>query len=226
MQRFFTLTAVGAVLVTAVAWAQASKEKRKQVEPASNPKTVQLFNGVDFDGWKLLIPEDEGVDPATVWEVREDGVLHCTGSPAGYIRTTKPYENYRLTFEWRFPEGGGNSGLLVHIQEPDKVWPKSIEGQLQSEHAADFWVIGGAEFKEHTDPENRRVPKMHEHNEKPLGEWNHYEAVCDGDTIRLTINGLLQNVATECTVTKGFIGLQSEGTPIQFRNIVLEPLEK
>jgi hypothetical protein len=67
---------------------------------------------------------------------------------------------------------------------------------------------------------------MHDHNEKPLGEWNHYEAVCDGDTIRLTINGLLQNVATECTVTKGYIGLQSEGTPIQFRTIVLEPLEK
>jgi hypothetical protein len=223
MRRYLISAAVGAVLVTISAWAQASKEASETTVP---PGAVPLFNGHNFDGWKLFIPEDEGVDPATVWEVREGGILHCNGSPAGYIRTTTAYENYRLTFEWRFPNDGGNSGLLIHVQEPDKVWPKSIEGQLQSENAADFWVIGGAEFKEHIDPENRRVPKMHDHNEKPLGEWNHYEAVCDRDTIRLTINGLLQNVATECTVTKGYIGLQSEGTPIEFRNIVLEPLEK
>ena len=188
--------------------------------------STQLFNGKDFTGWKLFIP-DEKVDTKTVWEVR-DGVVHCTGSPAGYMRTTETYENYKLTFEWRWPKDGGNSGLLVHIQEKDEVWPKSLEGQLASENAADFWTIGGVKFKERAkqSDDDRRTPKMKPHNEKPLGEWNTYEAVCDGTTIKLYINGLLQNVATELSVSKGYIGLQSEGTPIEFRNIVLEPIKK
>ncbi len=224
MRRIVTVL-TGALLCVAVAMAQAEKKKDEAKETQVHPGAVQLFNGVNFDGWKLFIP-DKDVDPKTVWEVRPQGILHCKGKPAGYIRTTKPYENYRLTFEWRWPEGGGNSGLLLHIQDKDEVWPKSIEGQLQSENAADFWVIGGADFKEHTNKDDRRVPKMYEHNEKPLGEWNQYEAVCDGDNIILTINGQTQNVATECTLTKGYIGLQSEGTPIEFRNIVLVPLEK
>lgn len=218
MRRFATVM-TGLLVCVCLAGAQAEQKANE------DPKKTALFNGKDFEGWKLFIPE-AGVDPATVWEVREGGVLHCKGKPSGYIRTKAPYENYRLTFEWRWLKEGGNSGLLVHIQEEDKVWPKSIEGQLGSHDAADFWVIEGTDFKEHTNKDDRRVPKMHEHNEKPLGEWNQYEAVCDGNTIRLTVNGLLQNVATETTVTKGYIGFQSEGTPIEFRNIVLEPLGK
>ncbi|NLF58841.1 MAG: DUF1080 domain-containing protein, partial [Candidatus Hydrogenedens sp.] len=63
-------------------------------------------------------------------------------------------------------------------------------------------------------------------SEKPLGEWNQYKVVCKGDTIELYINGTLQNRATGCTVTSGIIGLQSEGTPIEFRNIHIEPMGK
>ena len=49
------------------------------------------------------------------------------------------------------------------------------------------------------------------------------EITCKGDTIEVKINGLLQNKATGSTVKQGFIGLQSEGGPIEFRNITLEP---
>lgn len=192
---------------------------------AAPDEKIELFNGADFTGWKLFIP-DANVDPATVWSVADGGVVHCTGSPAGYMRTTEKYRDYRLTFEWRWPgDKGGNSGCLIHVQDVDEVWPKSIEGQLQSENAADIWVIGGADFNEHTNKDDRRVPKRMDHNEKPLGEWNHYEVIADGDTITLTINGRLQNVATGTTLTEGYIGLQSEGTPIEFRNIALEPLK-
>ena len=184
---------------------------------------VKLFNGENLDGWTLFIPGGT-VDPKTVWSVH-DGVVRCEGKPAGYMRTTKTYGNYKLHIEWRWPIKGGNSGLLLHISGEDKVWPKSIEAQLAHENAGDFWVIGGAEFKEHTNEKDRRVPKRHQHNEKKIGEWNTMEAVCDGNTIRVTVNGLLQNVATETTVTEGYIGLQSEGTPVEFRNIVLDPIE-
>jgi len=212
--------AVGAFFILGAAAAQSAS---KAEASDKKPKPVELFNGQDFSGWHLFIP-DENVDPATVWEVR-DGVVHCKGTPTGYMRTTTEYENYRLKLQWRWPGRGGNSGVLLHIQLPDKVWPKAIEGQLQSGHAADFWVIGGTDFEEHTDEDNRRVPKRKKSNEKPLGEWNQYEIFCKDNVIRLYVNGLLQNAATETTVNKGYIGLQSEGTPIEFRNVTLEPLK-
>ncbi len=190
---------------------------------AADSKSVALFNGEDFTGWKLFLP-DENADPADTWSVK-DGVIHCTGTPVGYMRTEKEYENYRLRVEWRFPGAPGNSGVLLHVQGEDVVWPKSIEAQLQHEHAGDIWVIGGTTFKEHTDKSNRRVLKKEKSSEKPPGEWNQYEIICRDDSITLYVNGVLQNQATECTVTKGAIGLQSEGAPIEFRNIVLEPLE-
>lgn len=196
----------------------------EQTDGTSEATPYVLFNGKDFEGWKLFIP-NENVDPATVWSAR-DGVVRCAGEPAGYMRTEKKFSNYKLTFEWRWPDKGGNSGCLLHINGEDKVWPKSIESQLHSGDAGDFWVIDGTDFKEHkpNKPGDRRVPKMTQSNEKPVGEWNKKEVICSGNTIKIYVNGLLQNVATETTVTEGHIGLQSEGTPIEFRNIMLWPV--
>lgn len=183
---------------------------------------VALFNGYDLSGWKLFIP-DKDVDTATVWSVC-DGVVHCTGITDGYMRTEKEYNNFRLRFQWRWVGKPGNSGLLLHISGADEVWPKCIEAQLKTENAGDFYCMGGTDLKERVDKSSRRVVKKHESNERPQGEWNTYEVICKGDTIRLYINGLLQNEGTEATVTRGYIGFQSEGAPIQFRNIILESL--
>ena len=70
-----------------------------------------------------------------------------------------------------------------------------------------------------------RAKKQELSNEKPPGEWNSYDIVCDGDSIQLTINGLLQNKGTGANPSSGAICLQSEGSPIQFRNIYLKPLK-
>jgi hypothetical protein len=182
-----------------------------------------LFNGQDFSGWHRYLDGGANPNETGTWIVR-DGVIHCTGTPAGYIRTMEQYENYKLTFEWRWPATPGNSGVLLHIQLPDQVWPKSIEAQLMHENAGDLFVIAGSAFKEHTDPDDRRVPKAQPHSEKPAGEWNTCEVVCDKNTITVLINGVMQNRATETNIAKGYIGLQSEGVPIQFRAIELERL--
>lgn len=187
-------------------------------------EAIVLFNGENFEGWKLFVPDEE-FDVTANWSV-QDGVVDCKGQPAGYMRTTTAYENYVLTLEWRFPGEPGNSGVLLHIQEPDQVWPKSIEAQLHHTDAGDFWVIGGADFDEHTDKTTRRVVKRHASSEKSLGEWNQYRIVCKGDSIKVAVNGVVQNEATGCTISKGYIGLQSEGRPIQFRNIVIQPISE
>ncbi len=60
--------------------------------------------------------------------------------------------------------------------------------------------------------------------EKPLGQWNRYEIVADGETVTLKINGRMVNRATGCDVVAGKICLTSEGDEIHFRNVRLTPL--
>ncbi len=62
--------------------------------------------------------------------------------------------------------------------------------------------------------------------EKPLGEWNRMEVICDGDTITNIVNGLVVNVGTKSSVTMGKIQFQSEGAEIVFRKIEIRPILK
>ena len=157
----------------------------------------------------------------------EDGLLKCKGLPIGYIRTRTKYESFRLVVEWRFdPEsGGGNSGVLMRLHGPDKVWPRSIEAQLNSGDAGDIWNIGDFPMKTVNERvSGRRTVKSSPSNEKPLGGWNRYEITLDGGNLELKVNGLVQNTATDCATVEGFIALQSEGVPIEFRKVTLQPI--
>jgi len=189
----------------------------------TQPERISLFNGQDLTGWVFVL-RDKDADPTTVWSV-SDGIIHCTGRPSGYIRTEADYADYKLHVEWRRPGPVGNSGVLVHMSLPDTVWPRSIEAQLNWGDAGDFWVIGGADFAEHVETTTRRVPKLAGCSENPVGQWNTYEIVCRGNTIRASVNGVLQNKATEATISSGKICLQSERSPIEFRNIYIESLK-
>jgi hypothetical protein len=180
---------------------------------------TNLLNGKDFTGWKLYLPGN--ADVTKTWSIK-DGVVACTGKPAGYMRTENAYRDYKLTVEWRFTRAG-NTGVLLHMSGPDKVWPRSIEAQGLHENQGDFFVIDGTEFKEHRGVEGRRVAKKGPSNEKPAGEWNTYEIVCKGTGIRVFVNGKLMNEATECNVSSGKICIQSEGGEIEIRKVLVEP---
>jgi hypothetical protein len=205
----------------------ASVEAGETVEAVVPKEKIPLWNDVDFAGWKRFLPDaSKNVDDT--WSIA-DGVLRCTGRPAGYMRTETAYADYHLHVEWRWPEKPGNNGVLVHMSGPDVVWPRSLECQLASGNAGDFWVIGGLEFAEHAKGgkrvNGRRTLKLHESSEKPAGEWNQYDIVCKDDWVVVLVNGVLQNVATKCSERSGRICLQSEGAPIEYRNLWLEPLE-
>jgi hypothetical protein len=192
---------------------------------------ILLFNGQDLDGWDAYL-KDEKVDPADVWSIN-NGVIHCNGRPNGYLRTKADYSNYKLHVEWRWVGEPTNSGVLLHTTGENKLWPQSIEAQLMHQNAGDFVTIqtGSAitvNGKRHTPSSERFykiIAKQHDSSENPPGEWNSYDIVCKEDTIQLTVNGVLQNTATESTLTSGAICLQSEGSPIEFRNITITPLK-
>ncbi len=195
----------------------------------SSRQKIKLWNGKDLIGWKLFVP-DEDIDVNEVWFLKDD-VIHCTGKTNGYMRTECEYENYRLHLEWRWPGEPTNSGVLLHTSGPDKLWPRCIESQLQAGNAGDLVIIGGTgitvDGRDRQDIEKPYVviPKKEQSSEKPAGQWNTYEIHCEKDAISCYVNGVLQNEGTDATDTSGWICLQSEGGPIEFRNIYVELLE-
>ena len=215
------------LVLTAILPAPAAETSEKQAQPIVPKEKMMLWNGKDLTGWKPFT-DDKNADPAGTWSVA-NGAIRCTGKPNGYMRTEADYANYLLHVEWRWPEQGGNSGVLIHMGGPDAVWPKSLECQLHSGNAGDFWVIGGVETNEHAKAgkrvNGRRTIKLKDSSEKPVGQWNAYDIICKENWIVVFVNGVLQNVATKCSVTSGKICIQSEGTAVEFRNVYIEPLE-
>ena len=191
-------------------------------------KTV-LWNGKDFAGWKLFIP-DKDIDVREIWSVG-DGVIQCKGKPNGYMRTKAKYENYKLHLEWRWPDEPTNSGVLLHASGTDKVWPLCIECQLKAGSAGDFVLIGGpgitVDGRDRQDLEKQfvAITKKEQSSEKAPGQWNTYDIYCKANSIRCYVNDVLQNEGINATETAGWICLQSEGGPVEFRNIYIEPLD-
>ena len=193
---------------------------------SNNPgsKGVKLIKGKNLKNWVFYL-RDHSVDPSTVFTL-QDGVLHVSGNPFGYMRTKDTYSDYKLHVEWRWPVEATNSGVWVHAQLPDTIWITGIECQLQAGNAGDFACVGETDMKERIDKtrKGRMIKKMAESSEKPVGEWNTMDVICKGNTIEVTVNGVLQNKGSELSVTKGHICLQSEGKEIEFRNIILTGL--
>lgn len=184
-------------------------------------ETKRLFNGKDLAAWTFSSDANK-----EAWSVK-DGILVNKGRPIGYIRTKADYTNYILRLQWRHL-GKGNGGVLLRMVGPDKVWPRSIEAQGQFNAAGDIWNIDNFPMKAAPDrTRGRHTRKMHPSNEKPANDgWNQYEITMDGPKLELKVNELVQNTATECWETPGKIGLQSEGSKMEFRNIVLIPIIK
>jgi len=193
-------------------------------------KKHSLFNGKNLKGWTIYV-EDQTVQPESYFYVK-DGMIETVGKPVGYLRTKKEYSNYRLHVEWCYPEKPTNSGVFLHTQGADKIWPAHYQAQLKYENAGDFIVHGvgekatiGGKVYASTETDKPVVPKLQPSNEKPAGQWNTFDITCKGNTVEIKVNGLLQSVATNCSMTKGTIGLQAEGSKIQFRNLWIEKLK-
>jgi len=181
----------------------------------------QLFNGKDFTGWKFCMSKNAA--PEATWSIR-DGLIYCAGKPNGYIRTEKSYSDFKVTVEWRFIKPG-NTGVMVFMQEPDQVWPRCVECQGMHDHQGDFWLWGGVGCAKAPVTQNNGIIMQEPSAEKPVGEWNTYQVICKGNSAEIVVNGKSTNKITDCNVSSGFIGLQSEGAELEIRSVVVEPLK-
>ena len=191
-------------------------------------QTIDLFNGSNLDGWRFAM-KDDSKKPEEVFNV-QNGVIHITGSPFGYMYTLNSYGNYRLHVEWRWPEEATNSGIFLHVQD-NSVWPNAVECQLHAGDAGDFVLLNGSYLAEFVTKEGEARPafpvikKRNASSEMAVGEWNNADIICEKGTITVFINGVLQNVGTKSKHETGHIALQSEGKDIQFRNVRVTPVE-
>jgi hypothetical protein len=186
-----------------------------------------LFNGKDLTGWKFMLKDD--ADPAKTFSVH-GGVIICTGHPNGYFYTDKSHKNYVLFYDWQYKRPAnltedskfsGNSGCLVHIQLPHKVWPRCVEVQgMNKNHGQLIFIQHKAnEHQEHFDKAAKDKAV------KPVGEWNTTEIVCKDDgSISAKINGT-EVSSGKGPLTEGPIGFQSEGAEIHFRNIKIKEMK-
>ena len=186
-----------------------------------NNRFISLWNGRDLAGWK---PYFGGVNVkvSQLWSAR-NGVLLLTGEPIGYLRTEMVFSNYHLHVEWRWPQGSGDSGLLIHLEDSDAIWPRSVKCQLKSGTAGELIGQTGVTFSG-SGVEDKRRKTITASSENPVGEWNASDVYCRGDTIEVHINGVRQNDIDKVSVREGAIGLQLQGQPIEFRNLWLEQL--
>ncbi len=206
-------------------------------------ESVSLFNGKDLAGWTPDVPEkDKNADAPPSFVVR-DGLLVSMGTPRGHLITDAAYSNYRLEVEYRFPGKAGNCGVLVHASTPralSAMFPKSIEVQMQSGQAGDFWCIqenievpGMEKRRPRKEGQSfgggpqdaRRILNLTDNSEKPVGEWNRMIIECRGNEVKVWVNDDLVNHGNNATVSQGKIALQAEGTEVEFRKVLLTKLD-
>lgn len=202
-------------------------------------------------GWRALEEVDftaVNCAPET-WSWKE-GLIHCTGQPVGVVRTRKQFTNFELVVSWRHLTPGGNSGVFVWASEealtglpPGQLPPGGIEVQvLDHEYAAqyaketgkkpdwfttngDVFPVGKSKMKPFppVSPDGRRSFPA-KNLSRGVGEWNHYYVRCVNGEIRLWVNGEEVSGGTACEPCTGFLCLESEGAPVDFKQLRIREL--
>ncbi len=203
-------------------------------------RTIKLFNGKNLEGWYEDVPAMDSIPDLKSPFLVRDGNLVSLGEPRGHLLTDAVYKNYRLEAKYRFPGKPGNCGILVHVSSPRflyKMFPKSIEVQMEHTNAGDFWAIGEdivcdnmedrrgpKETWGTTEGFNRRIMNLTENSEKELGQWNTIIIECLNDTIKVWVNGDLVNYGYHATASSGQIAVQAEGAEVEIKELKLSLL--
>jgi 3-keto-disaccharide hydrolase len=216
-------------------------------EEAALPKAC--IDGTE-PGWRELGEKDfanVNCDPDT-WSWK-NGVAHCTGKPVGVIRSQEPITNFELVAQWRHLKSAGNSGIFVwtipdSLKElPPNKLPQGIEVQVldlgykeqyeaKSGKKADWFTthgdvfsVGAAKMQPFPpiSPDGRRSFPRKELT-KGAGEWNHYYVRAINGEVRLWVNGEEVSGGAGCEPRTGYLCLESEGSPVEFKNLRIREL--
>jgi hypothetical protein len=217
-------------------------------EPSDFPKAFLDGTG---PGWKSLGEENfTNVNCNSDTWTWKAGVLHCTGRPVGVMRTKEPLTNFELVAQWRHLRSGGNSGIFVWAAQealdgikPGRLPRGGIEVQIldhgfrehyekESGKKGDWFTTHGDVFAVGTSKMKPFAPRSPDgHRSFPLknlskgfGHWNHYYVRCINGEVRLWVNGEEVSGGSSCEPRTGYLCLESEGAPVEFRHLRIREL--
>ena len=218
---------------------------------SSTPKAFVDGTG---EGWTTTGMEDfTNVNCAPDTWSWTNGMIHCTGKPIGVLRSTVIHTNFELVIQWRILQSGGNSGVFVWAT-PESIstleagtgrgrLPTGIEVQVldhgyteqfekQSGKKADWFTTHGDVFPtgstvmkpfSPTSPNGQRsFPRKN--LSKGVGEWNHYYVRAINGEVRLWVNGEEVSGGTGIHPAFGYLCLESEGAPVEFKDLRIRKL--
>ena len=246
-RRLITAT----VILAAVAIVGFAQDKPTASTTSNTAAAVRAFIDDEGPGWRSLTAADftkvNSAEDTWSWK---NGVLHCTGKPVSVMRTTKEFGNFELVVEWMHEKAAGNSGVFVWTTPAsiEKLTaagkpglPDGTEVQILDHGFTDMMKAKGAKtdwfgtngdvfpvrvkmtpFPPLSPDGSRSFPRKH--LAKGHGEWNHYYIRAINGEVRLWVNGEEVSGGTAIEPRQGFLCLESEGSPIQFRKLRVREL--
>ncbi|MBI1367043.1 MAG: DUF1080 domain-containing protein [Planctomycetes bacterium] len=230
---------------------RAADETPAPAAAAMEPVTKAFIDGTG-EGWRAMGKDDfTKVNSADdTWTFTDEGI-HCTGHPISVMRTVKKYTNFELVVQWCHRQFGGNSGIFVWATDEsiDRLTqsgkgglPHGIEVQVldlgytevytkQYKKPADWFTCHGDVFPVGTKMKpfppvapngTRSFPSKN--LTRPMNEWNHYYVRAINGEVRLWVNGEEVSGGTNIEPRSGYLCLESEGAPIDFRNLRIREL--
>lgn len=198
-------TAITALMACVATFTQSSRAQELTNEE-KDAGFVSMFNGVDLKAWRFTGKDTD--PPPKNWKV-ERGVIKVTGGGSPHLATVYEFKDFEMRFQWRAMREKYNSGFFIRS-------PKNLgKNQLNLAKGGEGKFIGGK-----LDG-SKAVPEL----QKPAGEWNEWRVLVVGDSVTFWCNGELAYKGTGLKPEKGYIGLQAEGAPLEFRNLRIRQIE-
>jgi hypothetical protein len=219
---------------------------------AADPAPKAFIDG-HGKGWRAMTKDDfTNVNcKEDTWSFEENGLIKCTGKPTGVIRTKKMVTNLELVVQWRHLKNAGNSGVFLWATPESIKKLAAGQGRLPAGIEVQILDLGYAEYykKRYNKPPNwftshgdvfstggaridpfppvgpkgrRSFPTKN--LSKGIGEWNHYYVRAINGEVRLWVNGEEVSGGTNSKPATGYLCLESEGAPIEFKGLRIREL--
>lgn len=244
-------TAFGAAFLGLAVFATLSRSDEKPATADAPELKKAVIDGTG-EGWRDLTSEDfvnvNCKEDTWTWDGNS---VACTGNPVGVIRSTKTIKNFEMVCEWRHNKPAGNSGVFAWASQAsiDNLaagkgqLPDGIEVQVldlayetnweKSKGAPSDWFTSHGDVFPTGPAKMKPFPPVAPNGSrsfptkrltKGVGEWNHYYIRAINGEVRLWVNGEEVSGGTNCDPADGYLCLESEGSPVDFKNLRIREL--
>lgn len=187
---------------------------------------VSITPQTSLDGWsRVAIPPEHALNPVSQWKL--DAGKHtiiCEGNRGHeWLRYDHRYKDFIFEAQWRLAVIPGdkhyNSGIFVRNNDDGSLW---YQAQVGSTDGGYFF----GDNPENGAPKRFTVLLLIANHMKLPGNWNTYRIECVGKKLTLWVNGVKQSEFTECNNPEGYVGLEAEGSRIEFRRLRIKVLPR